>query len=348
MSDDTISYASTVLAARYGIHAPDLIRLPIGQGTVNYRASTPGGTFFVKTYPSGTGLDGEREAVKLTMLARSHGIPSAAIVPARDGDLIDTSSPVPLSVWEWMPGQVTPRLSLSQLQEAGHALGRIHVTFAPLPQSADLAPRTASWRQFDLPSMTARIDQLLAVIEDRTTAGRADAFDDIACQTLTERKSMLPVIPQLLAGLPGELTAQVLHGDFSPVNLLFETGTLTAVLDFRPPEPFLIAYDLGRMAFYPHTVTADGWLEAAASLITAYQSAGPAAAGADIRYCGQVALLQLLRSLYGVKEHYLKPGLFQHDLDDFWLLRHRAARILLDHLPEVDTLLADLAVTARR
>ena len=152
----------------------------------------------------------------------------------------------------------------------------------------------------------------------------------------------------MLAGLP-ELTAQVLHGDYSPVNLLFDGERLSAVLDFRPPDPFLVSYDLGRVAFYPNTVTSDpAWMTAAQTMITAYQQANPGVAPADIRACAQVALLQLLGSLYGVKQHYLEPGLFQDDLDEFWLLRHRAVGILLSNLADTDALLADLAATPTR
>ena len=60
---------------------------------------------------------------------------------------------------------------------------------------------------------------------------------------------------------------------------------------------------------------------------------------------GRVALVQLLGSLYGVKQHYLKPGLFQDDLDEFWMLRHRTVAVLFDHLAEVDQLLADQIAT---
>ncbi|MFD1501337.1 phosphotransferase, partial [Streptosporangium lutulentum] len=141
--------------------------------------------------------------------------------------------------------------------------------------------------------------------------------------------------------LPADLTVQVVHGDYSPVNLLFVGERLSAVLDFRPPDPFLLAYDLGRMAFYPNSVTGDAdWLGAAATLIGAYRQEHPAVAAADVRTCGRVALLQLLKSLYGVRQHYLKPGVFQDDLDAFWLLRHRAVSVLPADLAATDTLLA--------
>jgi hypothetical protein len=133
------------------------------------------------------------------------------------------------------------------------------------------------------------------------------------------------------------------------VNLLFDGERLSAVLDFRPPDPFLISYDLGRMAFYPNTVTGDpDWISAARALITAYRQANLGVAAADIRACARVALLQLLGSLYGVKQHYLKPCLFQDDLDEFWLRRHRAAGILLSSLADTDALLHSLTAAPTR
>lgn len=154
---------------------------------------------------------------------------------------------------------------------------------------------------------------------------------------------MLIRVPALLADLPEHLTSQLIHGDYSPVNLLFSGDALTAVLDYAPPVPFLAAYDLGRMVFYPHTVTASpDWPAAATMFVAGYLTAHPAVPTADVRACGRVALLQLLTSLYGVKQHYLQPGLDQQALDGFWLLRHQAAAVLLDRLDETDTLLTDL------
>ncbi|MFE9801569.1 hypothetical protein ACFYP6_22335 [Streptomyces goshikiensis] len=59
-----------------------------------------------------------------------------------------------------------------------------------------------------------------------------------------------------------------------------------------------------------------------------------------------MALLQLMTSLYGVKQHYLKPGLLQEDLDQFWLLRHAASQRLPENLPNVESALAQ-AVRSR-
>ncbi|MBO7936570.1 phosphotransferase enzyme family protein [Streptomyces antibioticus] len=340
---------AAVLADAYGLAVRDLVQLPIGQGTVNYRATCDDREVFVKNYPTGTDLAAEEHAIGLSELARRHNIPAAPVVANRHAQLLDASTPHAISVWQWMPGRVTTVLNTRQCAQAGHALGRIHAVFATLPESAAPAPEADAWLRQDPARLEATIDRLLGIIAERTRTGTADAFDAVAEQTLRERRAMLERLPKLLAELPSGLTTQVLHSDYSPVNLLFDKDTLTAVLDFRPPNPFLLSYDLGRMAFYPNTVASDpDWMQAARTLIAAYQAANPAASDVDILACARVALLQLLGSLYGVKQHYLKPGLFQNDLDEFWLLRHRTVASLLDHLPDTDQLLADLVATPNR
>ncbi|MFJ8602288.1 phosphotransferase enzyme family protein [Streptomyces shenzhenensis] len=340
---------AAVLADRYGLAVRDLVQLPIGQGTVNYRATCADREVFVKHYPPSADLAAEERAIGLSELARRHAIPAAPVVANRHAQLIDTSTPHAVSVWQWMPGRVITVLNDRQCAQAGEALGRIHAVFAPLPESAAPAPEADAWLRMDPARLEATVDQLLGIIAERTRTGTADAFDAVAEQTLRERRAMLERLPKLIAELPAGLTTQVLHSDYSPVNVLFDGDTLTAVLDFRPPNPFLLSYDLGRMAFYPNTVASDpDWMEAARTLIAAYRTANPAVADVDILACARVALLQLLGSLYGVKQHYLRPGLFQDDLDEFWLLRHRTVTVLLGHLADTDQLLADLVATPNR
>jgi homoserine kinase type II len=48
-----------------------------------------------------------------------------------------------------------------------------------------------------------------------------------------------------------------------------------------------------------------------------------------------------------VKNHYLKPGLLQDDLDEFWLFRHRASQALLARLDEIEDALRSLWAEAR-
>lgn len=346
MTEPTTEPSATiaeVLARRYGLAPDRLVQLPIGQGTTNYRATCAGRDVFVKNYPPGTDLAREADAIELSALAGHHGVPVAGLLRNHAGDPIDTSSPHAVSVWEWVPGAVvTTDLTAGQARGAGATLGRIHATFATLPASAGPSPQAQSWLAVDLADMAATIDRLTGIAEARIAAGAADPFDAQAARTLAERRDSIDEIPRLMGDLP-KLTTQVLHGDYSPVNLLFDGDRISGVIDFRPPDPFFIAYEVGRVAFYPNTVaTTTDWLTTARMLIEAYVQANPTVADDDIRACARVALLQLLTSLYGVKQHYLKPGLFQNALDEFWLLRHRAVCVLLDHQADTDPLLHEL------
>lgn len=339
---DLADRIADVLRDRYRLSPERMLRLPIGQGTVNYRAICPDQEFFVKIYPRDADLDAERQAIDLSNLARRHGVPTAAIVPNRDGAFLDATSTDAISVWGWVPGHIMlGALSDAQCHAAGAAMGRMHQVFAPLPAGAGLASQAEDWLAIDLPALHATVDQLLDLVERRIADTGGDVFDQQARRTLTERRQMLDHLPGLVADLP-KLSTQVLHGDYSPVNLLFDGDRLAAVTDFRPPEPFLLAFEVGRVAFYPTTVTTTSWQSSAQTLIGAYLDANPTASADDLRACARIALIQLIRSLYGVKQHYLKPGLFQHDLDTFWTQRHQAAQVLLDHLAVTDALLRDL------
>jgi len=158
-------------------------------------------------------------------------------------------------MWGWVPGwTLAADPTPARYQAAGAALGRVHAAFARLPASSDPTPQVAVWRAPDLAGLRARIDRLLAVGADRIARGEGDAFDATARATLTERRQSLHHLPRLINDLP-ELSAQVLHGDYSALNLLFDGDRLTAVVDFSPPDPFLLSYELSRIAFTPDTVT---------------------------------------------------------------------------------------------
>ncbi|MCC9309169.1 phosphotransferase [Kitasatospora sp. RB6PN24] len=338
---------ATALERGYDLPGAVLERLPIGQVTVNYRAQLPDQTtLFVKHYPAGTDLPAERAAIAQSRLAGKHGVPVATVRPSRVGEAIIEHDGHAISVWEWVGGRtVEDGLNPAQQRAAGRALGTIHHAFAGHPAAANTSSKLDRWMNPDLQKLEAGVDKLLGVVNERA---QRDDFDEQALRTLTERRSMLHRVPGLIADLP-PLSTQVLHGDYSAVNLLFDGDALTAVLDFLPPDPFLTAYELGRIAFDPRAVVLhEDWITSGVTLASAYLETNPHLPAADVRACARVALLQLVTSLYGVKQHYLEPGLLQDDLDSFWLLRHAAAQRLLERLEEVEAALGEAATQHAR
>jgi hypothetical protein len=79
---------AALVETRYGLTIDGLERLPIGQGTVNYRARTSAGVLFVKSYPAGTDLRAESEGIRLSALAASAGVPAAQPLAAGPGVFI--------------------------------------------------------------------------------------------------------------------------------------------------------------------------------------------------------------------------------------------------------------------
>ncbi|MFB8761168.1 phosphotransferase enzyme family protein [Nocardiopsis alba] len=331
-----------VLRSRYALSHLHLERLPSGQNTKNYRARCPGRDLFIKVYPIDSDIRAQTEAIACARLAGEHGVPTARVLESSDGEVLVHEGATTVSVWEWVDGHTQSRgFTDTQLVTAGQALGHIHTVFARHPRSRTASPWTREWFAPDLDGIRGRVDGLLQVIGERV---QQDEFDVHAQVALAERRTMLAEVPRLLAGVPTDVTTQVLHGDYTAPNLLFDGDELAAVIDFLPPVPYMIAFELGRIAFDPRTVALDEqWIDSAAALIAAYVEANPRVARRDVLACGRVILIQMLTSLYRVEQHYRGTGLLQDDLDRFWRLRHRTARRLLENLEAVESMLDDIA-----
>ncbi|ACS83948.1 phosphotransferase enzyme family protein [Musicola paradisiaca] len=338
--DDTAALAD-ILRHRYGV-APimQIERLPIGQGTLNYRVLGAQRQYFMKRYTGQEDLQAETAGIALSETARHAGIPTARVIPNIDGQWIDHSTATALSLWRWSEGAViTHGLQAGHYQEIGAMLGRIHRVFASLPTAGLPRHKPEQWRSTDLGKVQSEVAQLLAILNEKIRNGTADAFDQRGLEALHARQQQLTTFTPLLAGLPA-LGVQPLHGDYTLVNMLFTGDKISAVLDFRPPALFFRSYELGRIAFSPHMVVNDpNWLNMAKRLITAYREEHPEVPLDDLIFSARVALLQLLKSLYGIKQHYLKPGLIPSDLDNFWALRHRTVGIMLPRLEEIEAVL---------
>lgn len=328
---------ASVLQDAYGITDVFLERLPLGQATLNYRAVGQDQTVFVKRYLAGTALDEERRAIELSEIARRAGIPAAPIRAASNGHYIVEAHGFAISVWDWMPGSTkSTQLTIRQHEEVGIQLGRIHRIFRNLRTKNMSIEKTNRWLDPKIEKLRLDIKTLQDLVATRLRIDGADEFDRAAEAQLAKRMDDIARLPGLIEGLPA-LNSQVLHGDYTLVNLLMEKETVSAVLDFRPPEAFLVAYDLGRVAFQPSVVVGDAnWLEGARALIRSYADANREVSAVDLKAAGRVALIQLLRSLYGIKQHYSAPALLQANLDKFWTDRHEAVSILFQNFKEID------------
>ncbi|MCA6955085.1 phosphotransferase enzyme family protein [Pectobacterium polaris] len=331
----------SILDKRYNItNVESINRLEIGQGTINYRMRCTDRSYFIKRYIGHENLAEEAAGIELSEIASAAGVRTARIIPNIRNQWIDQSSDISISLWEWVEGQViTDNLNIKQYQQVGAVLGQIHNVFSSLHYKKITDSKPQRWRDISPLAVLSDIEDITLAINKRKLSGIEDDFDRQSLFFLNERKEQLKRFAPLMSELP-VLGTQIIHSDYSFVNMLFKNDKINAVLDFRPPEIFFISYDLGRIAFYPNTVANNpNWLKIAQEIITAYKDANPHVSASDIIFCGRVALLQLLKSLYGVKQHYLKPALLQDDLDGFWKLRHQTVSIMLTKIEEIEEVL---------
>jgi homoserine kinase type II len=320
----------------YPVALREIDRLARGMGTENWRVETVDGKrLFLKVYAARWDRAEERQALVLAMRARMAAIRTPMIIPDRDGDLLRDDGEWAYALFDYVSGaSPASPLSTAQMVEAGVELAKIHRSFRDIETS--LPSQTPSWLQFSLEAKQSEIETYQSLIAARTAL---DAFDTATLSVLPRRKSLLAQVPRLLAEL-ANAESQVLHGDYSVENVLFHDGggavggSLAAVVDFRPPKPFLLAYEIGRIAFPPEHFAQDDWLDRGVALLTAYRDENPRAAG-QIGLAPIAWLVQLLRSTYGLKQHYETQVERQMELDRFWLERARGAEILFDNLPEV-------------
>ena len=198
---------------------------------------------------------------------------------------------------------------------------------------------SAPWFVLNPQKKRTAFERYFPVIERRR---QPDIFDRRTMELLHRRLELLPQATALLGSLP-PLARQVVHGDYSVANVLFRDGELVAVVDFRPPELFLPAFEIGRAALNPETMTAGpGWLDKAVAFVQAYCRANPAIGGSDVRFAPHVWAIQLIRSDYGLRQHYFDPVGRQDDLDRFWFQRCETADLLLDQLDRVSERFASI------
>ncbi len=242
------------LVRHYRCEAHALARIAKGMGTTNWLVRTPQADYFLKQYPPSADVAGEAAALKLFQEARAAGLPVPMVIPSAAGELVWSEGDLALALFEYHPDTtsgIAP--SRSEMAQAGHTLGRLHTCLRDRPARRDAA---GEWLALDASRKRAAFERCLNAIEKR---GEQNEFDRRTVPLLRRRLDLLPRAASLLASLP-PLGRHVLHGDYSLWNILFRGGKLIAVVDFRPPERFLPAFEIGRAALAPEMVTAGpGW-----------------------------------------------------------------------------------------
>jgi homoserine kinase type II len=303
-----------------------------------------GDHWFAKVYRDRGALERERAAVELAEFARAGGVPVPLVLRTRGGEVIEASGRLALSVWEFVAGAETAEGGLTgrRWPAVGTALGRLHRRLADHPAaSPDLRPAAGLC---DLDHARTGFEQLLMAYGER----RLDGFEAWAMEAARERLALLDRVAVILAELP-ELTVQVVHGDLAAPNLLLRGDEVAAMIDFQPPTPRHLSWELARIACDPRTVLlGDQWIAGVLELVAAYRDEHPAVRSEDLVSLVSVGCAYTLASTYPLGEPLKITGPIEDSLQEYGRARHQAALVLLDRRDEVRDLVLDALAERHR
>jgi hypothetical protein len=186
-----------------------------------------------------------------------------------------------------------------------------------------------------------RFERLVLAYERRPRLGE---FETWALQAVHERLAVLGDVEELLASLP-KLTVQVMHGDLAGPNVLLKDDDVAAIVDFGPPKPGYLAWEIVRLGCEPQSVQANGvesWLKGYTDLALAYRDANPEAPADDLLSSLRVGCAAKLCSAFPLSAPVNRPHLVDAALESYARARQEAALMLLDRLPALEESLRDI------
>ncbi|WP_447034662.1 phosphotransferase [Streptomyces sp. DSM 118878] len=331
-----------ILSLLYRIVPVSVSEGPAGTATRNYLAEDQEGRrWFVKVYPLGALVAKERQALALGEWARRSGIPVPAVRRTVTGDVIASAGGLSVSVAQYVADAQTAEGALSggRWAAVGDVVGCLHRALADHP--AGPAHPVPARKVCDVERAGRRLQALLARWAD--TPPPPAGFAAWCARTAARRLAALPQVAAGLQGMPGTMTAQIVHGDLASPNLLLRGEEVAALIDFRSPGARSAAWELGRIVLDPRTVLAhpDDWITGMTEAVGAYRAANPALPIEDLLAVPRVAAGYLACSVYPLSEPLDDPAAVTPALEAYGRARHEAAAVLWERLEEAEEVLRD-------
>ncbi|KFZ80827.1 aminoglycoside phosphotransferase [Amycolatopsis sp. MJM2582] len=324
------------LALDYGLDPAEISRIPEGTATDNYAVVDQSGRrHFVKAYRARDKLDLERASIELSEYAADGGVATARIVRSSEHELIETRGRLPLSLWSYVPHTETAEGTLSgaRWSAVGTEMGRLHRRLATHPAAAPSLKPGATL--CDAAAARDRFETLISAYEHKTGLGE---FETWALQAARERHAVMGDVDRVLASLP-QLTVQVMHGDLAGPNVLLKGDDVAAIVDFGPPTPGFLAWEIVRLGCDPQSVLSNGvenWLKGYTDLALAYRDAHPEGHTDDLVSSLRVGCAAKLCATFPLSAPVQRPHLVDAALESYARARHEAALMLLDQLPDLE------------
>jgi homoserine kinase type II len=290
----------SLLKREYDIEVARIELIPSGRINRNFRVMAEDGKeYCVKVYsdavPDHRLQDGLRVANYLSPL----GFPVPTPVPTRTGEQVLREHMIRYLVLNYLPGRnlLPGEIGQTECFGMGLMLARLHQSLRFFPEADKLD--SAQWR--DSAGSLKRARELLELIQNKP---EHDDFDNFALHSHTMRIRILQSI-EIGPDQFGHLTQQALHGDYHLANVIFDgEGRVTGVLDFDQTCFSFPAWELMRALGFTCFQGGRFNYEFAGNLLRGYISTSGSMSAADYLEMPRVWYYQLVRGLWGLREHY--------------------------------------------
>lgn len=333
---NSVQQLTKALTELYGLNVAITTRVHAGTATDNFLVKDEQGReWFAKVYREHSTLEQEQAALELALFSRERGLPIPEVHRTSTGAYIGQTAGIALSLWDYVAGAETAESGLTGQRwvNVGLTLGRLHSQLAHHP--AGLPTTQPPTGLYDLQHAQHRYDRL---IEAYQRLNFLDADQEWALQAALHRRSLLPKAQSILQNLP-PLTVQILHGDLASPNLLMRGDEVAAIIDFQPPLPQYLSWEIARIGCDPHTILlGEEWLSGLSELLGAYQQENPAVPEKDLASIISVGCVYTLASTYPLAAPLRNPARNAREkasLMSYGHARHEAALRMLDVLDEV-------------
>ncbi|MFI5824905.1 hypothetical protein ACIA8I_38400 [Streptomyces rishiriensis] len=115
-------------------------------------------------------------------------------------------------------------------------------------------------------------------------------------------------------------------------------------MDFRPPAPGYLTWEIARLGCDPKSVldnSVESWLTGYTDLTLAYRDANPEASVDDLVSSLRVGCAAMLCSAFPLSVPVERPHIVDAAMESYGRVRHEAALMLLDRLPDMEEALRD-------
>lgn len=198
-----------------------------GVSNSNFLLETEKGRYFLTVYEAATPAKDLPFFLGLLTWLCDHGFPSAAPIPTRTGEVLQTLRGKPAAIVSFLPGLSVRRPGIEHCREAGEGLAWLHAAGRGFTGRRENGLGQAVWApMFDDLGLAAEANKL------KPGLARVIAAD------LADLEAAWP------ANTPGGLPRGVIHADFFPDNVFFTGGRFAGAIDFYYACEDFLAYDV--------------------------------------------------------------------------------------------------------